>query len=135
MPVRVGVAPELRQILPGIDTEPEPVQRDRFHQRALDTGVDLEAGGRWDGSVIGIEYRVNLGQRDPLDGDRDLDEVPGLGLEVRQPVEATDLPARSRVSESQLLYSKRPAEVAELALSSRRARRRGCCSASENSFP
>ena len=55
-------------------------------------------------------------ERHALDGDRDLDEVAGLGLEVRQPVEAADLPAGAGVGEAQLGDGVGPGEVAELAL-------------------
>ena len=51
------------------------------------------------GSKIGRFLPSSTGwiwaERDALHGDRDLDEVAGLGLEVRQPVEAADLPERA----------------------------------------
>ena len=66
--------------------------------------------------VLAVEHRVDLGKRHALDRDRDLDEVAGLGLQVRQAVEAADLPAGTRVGQAQLGDGEGPGEVAELAL-------------------
>ena len=80
------------------------------------TGVDVEGGRLEDRPVLAVEHRVDLGERHALDGDRDFDEVAGLGLEVRQPVEAADLPARAGVGQAQLGHGVGPGEVAEVAL-------------------
>ena len=59
---------------------------------------------------------MDLGERDALDRDRDLDEVAAVALEVREPIEATDFPGRTRVGEPKLRDCERPGKVGERTL-------------------
>ena len=112
---RGGHAP-FRQVLAGIDVQPQSVQGDRLHQTALDRGVDVEARGLGDRLVLGIEHRMDLREGDALDRDCDLDEMAAVALEIGQSLEAPDFPSSLRISQAQLRHGEGPGEIGERAL-------------------
>jgi hypothetical protein len=78
------------------------------------------------GWLLPVEHRVNLRQREALDGHRHLDEVAQGGHQVRQAVEAAHLPGRLGIGQAQLRDGIGPGQVVELALSSPRSATRRC---------
>ena len=91
------------------------MQRDRFDQTALEAAVNFEGRRRLDRTILAVEHWVDLGERDALDGQGNLNEIARLGFEVRQTIEAADFPACLRVRESKLCDRERPTEIGKVA--------------------